>query len=66
MTGPEITTKTLRVMKLNDEPNYQTISSPKLFRRLPEGLDIRTCDDFKQLNVECRDRCHNFYPHDWG
>ncbi len=30
---------------------------------LPDGVDIRTCEHFRHLNVECCDICHNFYPH---
>jgi len=30
--------------------------------RLPDG-DIRTCDDYKHLNVVCCETCHQFYPH---
>jgi len=30
---------------------------------LPANLDIRTCEDFRHLNVECCETCHNFYPH---
>jgi hypothetical protein len=26
-------------------------------------MDIPTCDDFRHLNVECCDTCHNFHPH---
>jgi hypothetical protein len=44
-------------IEANDE-----IVIPELDRRLPEG-DIKTCEDFKYLNVECCDTCHTFYPH---
>jgi hypothetical protein len=50
-------------MNLNDEPAYQTIVIAELQRKLPEGVEIKTCEDFKHLNVECCDTCHNFYPH---
>jgi len=53
MTKAEIIAQTLRVMKLNDEPDYHTIVVAELQRKLPEGVDIRTCEDFKHLNVEC-------------
>lgn len=31
--------------------------------RLPDGVEIKTCEGFKHLGVECCDTCHNFYPH---
>jgi hypothetical protein len=30
---------------------------------LPDGMDIKVCEDFKHLNVECCKTCHEFYPH---
>jgi hypothetical protein len=33
-----------------------------LQERLPDGVDIKTCEDFKHFNVECCDTCHNFLP----
>jgi hypothetical protein len=30
---------------------------------LPDGVDIKVCGDFKHLNVECCETCHEFYPH---
>ena len=63
MTKTEIIAQTLRVMKLNDEPDYHTIVVAELQRKLPEGVEIKTCEDFRHLNVECCDTCHNFYPH---
>jgi len=50
-------------MNLNDEPEYQTIVIAELYRKLPDGVEIKTCEDFRHLNVECCDTCHNFYPH---
>jgi hypothetical protein len=55
--------KTLGAMNLNDEPDYQAIVIAELNRRLPDGVKIKTCEDFRHLNVECCDTCHNFYPH---
>ncbi len=63
MTKAEIIAQTLRVMKLNDEPDYHTIVVAELQRKLPEGVEIKTCEDFPHLDVECCDTCHNFYPH---
>jgi hypothetical protein len=34
----------------------------ELNKRLPE-VEIKTCEDFKYLNVECCDTCHTLYPH---
>ena len=63
MTKAEIIAKTLGSMKLNDEPDYQTIVIAELQRKLPAGVEIKTCEDFRHLGVECCDTCHNFYPH---
>jgi len=37
MTKAEIIAQTLRVMKLNDEPDYHTIVVAELQRKLPEA-----------------------------
>jgi hypothetical protein len=34
----------------------------ELNEQLPEG-EIKTCEDFKHLNVECCETCHRYYPH---
>ncbi len=34
----------------------------ELQKRLPE-TDIKTCQDFQHLGVNCCDTCHTFYPH---
>jgi hypothetical protein len=34
----------------------------ELQKRLPD-TDIKTCEDFRHLNVVCCDTCHTFYPH---
>ena len=34
----------------------------ELNKRLPES-EIKTCGDFKYLNVECCEICHTCYPH---
>jgi len=63
VTKAEIIAQTLESMNLNDEPEYQTIVIAELYRKLPDGVEIKTCEDFRHLNVECCDTCHNFYPH---
>jgi inorganic pyrophosphatase len=63
MTKAEIIANTLGLMNLNDEPDYQTIVIAELQRKLPEGVEIKTCEDFPHLNVKCCDTCHNSYPH---
>jgi hypothetical protein len=63
VTKAEIIVQTLRLMNLNDEADYQPIVIAELQRKLPEGVEIKTCEDFKHLNVACCDTCHNFYPH---
>jgi hypothetical protein len=72
VTKAEIIAKTLGAMNLNppeDEPPFSDEQDEEGFiisvlqERLPEGADIKTCEDFRHLNVECCDTCHNFYPH---
>jgi inorganic pyrophosphatase len=63
MTKAEIVAQTLTSMNLNDEPDYQTIVIAEPRRKLPEGAEIKTCEDFPHLKVNCCDTCHNFYPH---
>jgi len=46
-----------------DEPDYEEHVLETLHEKLPEGVDIKTCDDFKQLGVECCETCHRDYPH---
>ena len=46
----------------SEEANYDLIVIAELNRRLPD-TDIKTCEDFRHLNVLCCDTCHNFYPH---
>ena len=71
MTKADIITKTLREMKLPKEEDLPAYSEEQdreegiiadLKIMLPEG-DFKTCDDFKHLNVECCEICHEFYPH---
>jgi len=63
MTKAQIIESIVAAMKFDDELDYQEIVTAELNRRLPEGVDIRTCEDLRHLNVECCDTCHNFYPH---
>jgi hypothetical protein len=74
MTKAEIILQTLSAMNLNspkdeplfsDEPEEEEFIVSILQDRLPAypDIDIKTCEDFRHLNVECRETCHNFYPH---
>ena len=74
MTKAEIIAQTLSAMNLNprenerplgDEPEEEEFITSILQDRLPAypDIDIKTCEDFRHLNVECCDTCHNFYPH---
>ncbi len=46
----------------SDEPDDEEIVIAELNGRLPAGVDIKTCEDFKHLGAECRETCHNFSP----
>jgi hypothetical protein len=37
------------------------VTIPELMRRLPDG-EVTTCEQL-DLDVECCDICHSFYPH---
>jgi len=72
MNKAEIISKTLQDMRLNlletelsvnDEQDEEGFIISVLQDVLPDGVDIRLCDDFKHPNVECCETCHNFYPH---
>jgi len=72
MTKAEIIDKMLRAMNLSpfeneppfsDDQDEEEFITSVLQDRLPEGVEIKTCEDFRHLNVECCDTCHNFYPH---
>jgi hypothetical protein len=61
MKKAEIIEKTLRAMKLispedlppfSDEPDEEEFIISVLQDVLPDG-DIKTCEDFRHLNVEC-------------
>lgn len=69
MTRNEIIQKTLRDMNMVSEAGDRTCDEETysqvvghLQTRLPEGVDIKTCEDFKHLGAECCDTCHHFYP----
>ena len=62
VTKNEIIEKTLREIgpRLDEhEEPYSVID--ELQERLPD-TDIKTCEDFRHLNVTCCDTCHTFYP----
>jgi hypothetical protein len=56
--------KTFAAMTLDHEPDYHTIVVSEIQPRLPEGVEIKTCDDVRDLNVECCETGHNSYPQD--
>jgi hypothetical protein len=47
----------------SDEHSEEEFIISVLRDRLPESVDIKTCEDFRHFNVECCNTCHNFYPH---
>src|ERR1700733_9043165 len=49
-------------MTLDHEPDYPTIVVSEIQPRLPEGVESKTCDDVRDLNVECCETGHNSYP----
>jgi hypothetical protein len=71
MTKNEIIATTLQAMGLprapeqeepfNDEPDDEELIIAELQLILP-ATDIKTCGDFKHLNVTCCEICHPFYP----
>jgi hypothetical protein len=71
MTRNEITEKTLREIRLrfegreapySEDPDCEEIIVAELQKRLPE-TDIKICEDFSYLQVECCETCHELYPH---
>ena len=62
MTKNEIIDKTLREIRpiplQTEEQDEATFIISVLRDRLPDG-DIRTCEDFKHLGVECCKVCHD-------
>ncbi|HWY52976.1 MAG TPA: hypothetical protein VNZ03_00830 [Terriglobales bacterium] len=72
MNKTEIIAKTMKDMTpigmqteppFSDEQDEEGFVFSVLQDVLPDGVDIRTCDDFKHPNVECCETCRNFYPH---
>lgn len=71
MTKNEIITVTLNDMGLprlpeqeepfSDEPDDEELIIAELQLILPAS-DIKTCGDFKHLDVACCEICHTFYP----
>jgi hypothetical protein len=72
MTKAEIIAKTMKDMppiQVQTDPPFSEEQDDEEFiisvlqDVLPDGVDIKVCDDFKHLNVECCETCHEFYPH---
>jgi hypothetical protein len=63
VTKSDIIEKTLReiVPRIEEREELYSVMA-ELQERLPD-TDIRTCGDFRHLNVTCCDTCHAFYPH---
>jgi len=70
MTKADIIAKTLKECRCpvdigeppaSDETDCEEVVA-ELNRRLPD-TDIKTCEDFRHLNVECCELCHECYPH---
>lgn len=47
----------------SDEQDEEEFIISVLQDVLPDGMDIKVCEDFKHLNVQCCETCHEFYPH---
>jgi hypothetical protein len=71
MTKSDIIEKTLKEIGprleeheelYSEQPDREKIVIDELQKRLPD-TDIKTCEDFRHLNVTCCDTCHTFYPH---
>jgi len=63
VTKNEIVEKTLTEIGPRLEAHEELDSvSAELRERLPD-TDIKTCEDFRHLNVTCCDTCHTFHPH---
>jgi hypothetical protein len=68
MTRDEVIQKTLWDMNMVSEAGDRTCDEEtyslvvgRLRERLPDSIDIKTCEDFKHLGAECCDTCHHFY-----
>jgi hypothetical protein len=49
-------------MLVEDHLRPAAVKAGELQKRLPD-TDIKTCEDFRHLNVTCCNTCHTFYPH---
>jgi hypothetical protein len=72
MNKAEIMAKTMKYMApigLQVEPPFSEEQDEEEFiisvlqDLLSDGVDIKVCDDFRHLNVQCCRTCHEFYPH---
>jgi hypothetical protein len=72
MNKAEIIAKTMKDMtpiRLQTEPPFSEEQDEEEFiisvlqDVLPDDVDIKVCDDFKHLNLECCETCHEFSPH---
>jgi hypothetical protein len=66
MTKNEIIEKTLKAVREHQgvdrlDLEHEAYFVTTLKERLPDG-DIKTCEDFKHLTVECCETCHTFLP----
>jgi hypothetical protein len=66
MTKNEIIEKTLMAVREHQgvdrlDPKYEEDIATTFKERLPDG-DVKTCEDFKHLRVECCETCHTFLP----
>jgi hypothetical protein len=70
MTKADIIAKTLKEFRCpvdigvplaSVEPDYEEVVIAALNRRLPD-TDIKTCEDFRHLNVKCCEMCHECFP----
>jgi hypothetical protein len=68
MNKAEIISETLKDMLKTQPPSGEELDEEGFIISvlqdvLPDNVDIRICDYFKDLGVECCETCHNFYPH---
>jgi hypothetical protein len=72
MNKVEIISKTLKEMgfstpatqsPFSEEQDEEAFVISVLRDALPEGVEIRTCEDFRHLNVECCESCHEHDAH---
>jgi hypothetical protein len=72
MNKAKIVSKTLKEMGFSAPESHSLFSEEQdeeafvisvLRDALPEGVDIRTCEDFRHMNVICCQSCHGHYAH---